>query len=344
MMADLTTAKVLNKLLVALGALLFIVTAGTGGYRLLGEGDPSLLDCLYMTIITVTTIGYGEIIDLSGNPAGRVFTMLLAASGIGVMTYMLVNVTAFVVEGRLNETFRRRKMEKKVRELKGHFIVCGLAGTSRYILQELRTTGRPHVLIVRDLDEVDRGSEEEKGLLCIEGESTDSDTLIRAGIERARGLFAVTGDDNQNLVISLTARELNPEVRVIARCEAMKDAERMKKAGADAVVSPTYIGGLRMASEMLRPSVVTFLDVMLRKDGGDLRIEELSVPGTLAGRPLSDLDLGRFDHLLLLALRVGASWHYNPSRDQVLREGDTLIFMTSRGERQELEKLFDRRE
>ena len=266
--------------------------------------------------------------------------MLLAASGIGVMTYMLVNVTAFVVEGQLNETFRRRKMEKKVREMKGHFIVCGLAGTSRYILQELRSTGRPHVLIVQDLEEVDRAREEEKDLLCIEGESTDSDTLIRAGIERARGLFAVTGDDNQNLVISLTARELNPEVRVIASCDVMKDAERMKKAGADAVVSPTYIGGLRMASEMLRPSVVSFLDVMLRKDGADLRIEELSVPGTLAGRPISDLNLGRFDHLLLLALRAGASWHYNPSRDQVLSEGDTLIFMTSTGERQELENLF----
>lgn len=343
-MADLTTAKALNKLFIALGALLFIVSAGTGGYWLVSEGSHSLLDCLYMTIITVTTIGYGEIIDLSGSPAGRVFTMLLAASGIGVMTYILVNVTAFVVEGQLNETFRRRKMEKKVREMKGHFIVCGLAGTSRYILQELQSTGRPHVLIVQDLGEIDRSREEEKDLLCIEGDITDSDTLIRAGIERARGLFAVTGDDNQNLVISLTARELNPEVRVIASCEIMKGAERMKKAGADAVVSPTYIGGLRMASEMLRPSVVSFLDVMLRQDGADLRIEELSVPGRLAGRPISNLNLGRFDHLLLLALRTDAGWHYNPPREQVLKEGDTLIFMTSTGERQELENLFSSRD
>ena len=339
-MKELSTAQVLKKLLLTLAAMLFVVSAGTGGYWLLGRGEYSLLDSLYMTFITVTTIGYGEIIDLSSSPAGRLFTMALAMTGIGVMTYIFVNVTAFVVEGQLNETFRRKKMEKKVREMSSHHIVCGLAGTGTYILRELHSTGRPHVLVEQDRQRIDDYRSEVRDLPVIEGDATDSDTLVRAGIERAQGLFAVTGDDNQNLVISLTARELNPEVRVIARCEVMKNVDRVKKAGADAVVSPTYIGGLRMASEMLRPSVVSFLDIMLHREDLNLRIEEMPVPGRFSGRSIADLDLQSFRHLLLLALKTAGEWLYNPPREHGLREGDILIFMTSPQEREQLERLF----
>jgi voltage-gated potassium channel len=242
----------------------------------------------------------------------------------------------------MNETFRRKRMEKAVREMKSHYIVCGLAGAGSYILRELRSTDRPHVLVESTRDDLERdaaGSDTP----FIEGDATDSDTLLKAGVTRARGLFAVTGDDNQNLVISLTAKGLNPDLRIIASCKAMKNADKIRKAGADAIVSPTYIGGLRMASEMIRPSVVSFLDVMLREEGGNLRIEELPVPAEFVGRPLSELKLQEFEHILLLALRSGEKWHYNPPRRQVLGEGDILIFMTPPEERRNLEEILSGR-
>jgi voltage-gated potassium channel len=337
---DIPQFKVVKKMAAAVGTLVLVVSLGTVAYWIIGEGRYSLLDCLYMTFITITTIGYGEVIDLSASPGGRLFTMLLAASGVGVMTYILVNVTAFVIEGELNETFRRKKMEKRVDALNGHYIVCGLAGVGAYVLEELRSTDRPHVLVDESREEIDRYREDGKDLLFLEGDPTDSDTLIKAGATKARGLFAVTGDDNRNLVISLTARQLNASLKVIARCEMMKNAEKMKTAGADAIVSPTFIGGLRMASEMLRPSVVSFLDEMLRRDDASLRIEEEKVHPTMVGRPLSDLDLGRFRHLLLLAIKTADGWLHNPPRTHVMKEGEVLVFMTTPGERRELQKIF----
>lgn len=338
--SEAPTSKVVKKLAAAVGIMVFMATLGTAAYWIIGEGRYSLLDCLYMTFITISTIGYGEIIDLSASPAGRLFTMVLAASGVGVMTYILVNVTAFVVEGELNETFRRKKMEKAVEALEGHYIVCGLDGVGAYVLEELRSTARPHVLVEENREELDRYRQEGKEPLSLEGDPTDSDTLRKAGAARARGLFAVTGDDNRNLVISLTARQLNPTLKVIARCEIMKNAEKMRSAGADSIVSPTFIGGLRMASEMFRPSVVSFLDEMLRSDNASLRIEEQAVSDSLAGRPISDLDLGRFRHLLLLAVKTPTGWVHNPPRTHTMEEGEVLIFMTSPDERQELEKIF----
>jgi voltage-gated potassium channel len=337
---NVPASKVVKKLLAAVGIMVFMTTAGTAAYWFIGEGRYSLLDCLYMTFITISTIGYSEVIDLSASPAGRLFTMVLAASGIGMMTYILVNVTAFVVEGELNETFRRKKMENAVEALEGHYVVCGLDGVGAYVLDELRATDRPHVLVDDNREELDRQRTERGGLLSLEGDPTDSDTLRKAGAGRAAGLFAVTDDDNRNLVISLTARQINPTLKVIARCEIMKNAEKMRSAGADAIVSPTFIGGLRMASEMLRPSVVSFLDEMLRSDEGSLRIEEQAVPDSLVDRPLSDLGLTRFRHLLLLAVKTSTGWLHNPPRSHVMEKGEVLIFMTSPDERKELENIF----
>lgn len=331
-----------KRLIVAGTSLATVLTVGTIAYWFIGGGEHSLLDCLYMTFITISTIGYGEIFDLSSSPWGRVFTMVLATSGIGLMTYILVSFTAFVLEGELNETVRRRKMEKKVQNLRGHYIVCGPDGVGRYILEELTATGRPHVLVAGDQEdeEVAKLAESYQNLLYIRGDATDSDTLTKAGVSHAGGLFAVTKDDNLNLVISLTARQAKAGLKVIASCENMKNADKIKAAGASAVISPSFIGGLRMASEMLRPSVVSFLDTMLRHDDSDLRIEELVVSEDFAGKTIAALDLQRFSKSLLLAIRSAKGWHYNPVRTTKMSAGDELIIMTSPDEREEFEKLF----
>ncbi len=243
-------------------ALLAIIIIGTAGYRIIGGKEHSLLDYFYMTFITISTIGYGEIIDLSDNPAGRVFTVLIALSGIAVLFYILTNFTAFIVEGEMSEAFRRKKMEKMAGKLSDHYIVCGIGKVGQNIIEEMQATKRPFVAIDSGKGDLEGYIESIQDLIFLEEDATDNDTLLKAGIMRARGLFAVTGDDNQNLVITLTAKQLNPQIRVVSRCNDIRNTEKMRKAGADAVVSPSLIGGLRMASEIIRPAVVSFLDIL----------------------------------------------------------------------------------
>jgi voltage-gated potassium channel len=319
--------------------LLAIILIGTVGYWFIGGRQYSFVDTLYMTIITISTIGFGEIIDLTGNTAGRIFTMFIAISGIGVLLYCVTNLTALVVEGKLTESFRRRRMEKIASNLRDHYIVCGLGSAGLYIVDELHAIKNPHVLVDADRKNIERYLELFQDEVFIEGDATDSDTLLKAGIERAKGLFAVTGDDNENLVISLTAKQLNPNLRVIAQCKETKNSQKMKKAGADAIVSTASIGGLRMASEMVRPTVVSFLDTMLRDRERNLRIEELAVPGSFEGKSLSALNLKRHPHVLLLAIKTGEDWVYNPAENYVFAPESTLVFMTTPEGREELAVL-----
>jgi len=322
------------------GFFLFIViVTGTWGYWLIGEKQYSLVDCLYMTVITISTIGFTEVVDLSGNAAGRIFTMLLAFSGAGILAYTLSNFTAFIVEGDLKEAFRRRKMEKVVSKYKNHFIVCGAGKVGFYIAQELFATKRRQVLIDTDQNKIEEVMGTFSDLPYFIGDATDNNILLKAGIKEAQGVFAATGDDNHNLVISLTARQLNPRVRVVARCRELGNSEKMKRAGADAVVSATFIGGLRMASEMVRPEVVSFLDIMLRDKEKNLRIEEIRASASLTGKRVSDLGLKKFHQTLLLAIRTAKGWVYNPPDDYTLMPDSTLIFLGSPEDREKLEKM-----
>ena len=316
--------------------LLAIILIGTVGYWFIGGRQYSFVDTLYMTVITITTIGFAEVIDLSGNVGGRIFTIFIAIAGVGTMAYIVTNITALIVEGELTESFRRRKMEKIAGNYKDHYIVCGLGSVGFYIANELHDTKRPHVIVDANKEKIMKSLELLHDEVFIEGDATDSKTLLKAGIEKAAGLFAVTGDDNQNLVVSLTAKQLNPRLKVVARCSDMRNSVKMKKAGADAVVSPTAIGGLRMASEMLRPTVVSFLDTMLRDREKNLRVEELSVPGSFTGKSLSALNLKGRCNALLLAVKTGEDWVYNPSENYVIAPESTLVFMTTPEGREEL--------
>ncbi len=323
-------------------ALLLVLVVGTLGYRLISGRQESLLNCLYMTVITITTIGYREAVNVEGSRAGLVFTMLLAFSGIGIMAYTVSLVTALVVEGDLLQTYRRRRMERQIQNSSGHYLVCGAGETGTHIALELLRTQRSVVLLDKcphdDLDE------RLKDVPFLQGDATDEEVLRKAGIERASGVLAATNDNNCNLVISVTAKLINPRTRVVARAGDPHHAERMKKVGADAVVSPAFIGGMRLASEMVRPAVVSFLDTMLRDTQDNLRIEEVSIPGYYSGKPVSFLRLRECRDLLLLALRNADAWVFNPPEDTVLAEGMKLILMTTPKARQLLEDRLSREE
>jgi voltage-gated potassium channel len=331
-------ARLLRRFIWPGAALIAVLVIGTVGYRFLGGPEYSFLDTFYMTVITISTIGFGEIINVSAIPAGRIFTIFIAVAGVGVLFYIITHFTALIVEGELTKSFRRSKMEKKAKNHKNHYIICGIGELGQHIVNELTATKRPHVMVDVSRENLDKVSEVVKDGVFIEGDATDNNTLLKAGIKEASGIFATLGDDNQNLVVALTAKQLNPGIRVVARCNELKNSDKMQKAGADAVISPSLIGGLRMASEMIRPTVVSFLDTMLRDREKNLRVEEVSVPDSLIGKNLASLRLDRFPGILLLALKTREEWTYNPPHDCVIRPKSTLIFIGGPEDRCELER------
>jgi len=321
------------------GALLLIILLGGSlAYYIIGDRAYSFLDCLYMTFITISTIGYGEVIDLSASPAGRVFTMLVALAGIITLTYTFSMITALIVEGHLTDSFRRRKMEKMLEQSGDHFIVCSAERVGTHIVNELASTQRPYVVIEQHQEHIDELLEKHPDTLYVLGDATDNEVLLKAGIERARGLFATEDDDNRNLVVCLSASHLSPDLRVISLAREPKNINKMKHAGAASVISAEQIGGLRMASEMARPAVVSFLDIMLRDKERNLRIEEVPVPAAMAGMTLLDLKLKRFRDLLLMAIQEGANWVYNPGETHLLSANSVLVFMGTPDARIQLEK------
>ncbi len=301
-----------------------VLALGASGYVLI-EGW-SWFDGLYMTVITLATVGYGEVHPLT--KAGRAFTIVLIFFGIGILTWAISNLTAFIVEGELKDVLRRRRMEKRIAGLVGHYILCGAGHTGQVIIEELRKTGRELVVIEKDSAACERLVEH--GLLAIQGDATMDEVLERAGIRRAQGLFAALTSDRDNAFVALTARGLNKDLRIVAEQVDTHVREQLIRSGASAVVSPHFIGGMRMASEMVRPAVVGFLDHMLRSGGEAIRFEEVVIPpgGALAGRRIGEVRHDDGESALVVAI-MGADGGYalNPASDHALVAGETLIVL-----------------
>src|SRR5512135_451933 len=263
MATDVAAPRVYRRFVAPALALIAVSLVGTIGYKIIGGPQVTWLDCLYMTFITIATIGYGEIIDLSHSPGGRVFTMAIGLVGIGVATYMISTLTAFILEGDMNEALRRRRMQKSIQAMRKHYIICGIGRVGTNVAHELEVTNRPYVVIEANKEAIERYLERHPEALCTHADGGEDRALIEAGIEHAAGVFAVTGDDSKNLVITLSAKLLNPAARVVARCHDINYTDKIRKVGADAIVSPDFTGGMRIVSSMIRPKVVSFLDEML---------------------------------------------------------------------------------
>ncbi len=331
-------SHVIRNLLIAFVVLLLVLLTGTVGYHILGGDKHSWLDCFYMTFITISTIGYGEIVDVSGYEYGRLFTIFIAVTGIGVLGYVLSTLTAFTLENDLNESWRRKKMQQKIAQLKDHYIVCGVGLVGSNVAHELTATGRACVIVDSNMETIQRYLETHPGQMYLLGDATDNDLLLAAGVMRARGVFAVAHDDSQNLVISLSAKQLNAKLRVVARCHDVKNAEKTRRAGADEIVSPDFTGGLRIVSAMVRPHVVSFLDDMLKSEAS-VRMEEINIPAELSDKPLSVLYHGNKDCLVLAVRNSTKDWLFNPPANHVVQGGDVLMVMTSPEGRHRLEQL-----
>jgi len=334
--AEITAQRVFQRFVAPATALATVSLIGTVGYKLIGGPQVSWLDCLYMTFITIATIGYGEVIDLSHSPGGRVFTMAIGLIGIGVATYMISTLTAFILEGDMNEALRRRRMQKQIHAQRKHYIICGIGRVGTNVAHELEATGRPYVIIESSKDAIERYLERYPKALHIHADSSEDSALTDAGIAHAAGVFAVTGDDSKNLVITLSAKLLNQQARVVARCHEINYIDKIRKVGADAIVSPDFTGGMRIASSMIRPQVVNFLDEMLRSDNS-LRVEEVHIPEGYAASTIADLKLNRRD-FILLAVRAKDAWEFNPDGSFGIQPGNTLVVMTTPEGRRSLER------
>jgi voltage-gated potassium channel len=316
-----------------------IMLIGTIGYWLLGEGQYSWIDCLYMTVITITTVGFSEVIKVTGNPTAEIFTILIAFSGLGTLTYIFLKITALIVEGELKQTYRKKKMEKKIKSYKDHYIVCGAGRVGSHIIKELHVTKRPTVIIDNNTSTLSSAAESYPEIVYIEGDADDEDILLQAGIKNAKGIFASTGDDNTNLVISLTAKFLNPNIRVVARCLEAVNQAKMKKAGADIVITENYIAALHMAEEMIRPDAVHFLDRMLSGREMNLRVEEIMLNEKYTGKSISSLNMNDFPGTLLLAVITGEEWVFKPGPSQILKSNSKIVVITNPDERLKLKSL-----
>ena len=336
-------STVRNRLLGAGLALLLVFGLGTCGYWLLGRGVWSVEDCAYMVLITITSVGYEEVLPVSLVQWGRPFTMLLIVTGMGVSVYFLSSLTAFIIEGDLREALWRRRMSKRLSNLSGHYIVAGAGQTGRHVAAELVRAEREVVVIEQAREQLDRlVIRYQDRVVGILGDATDDIVLREAGIERAAGIVSALEHDQDNLYVALSARQLNPALRIVARGNDERAAQKLRQAGADAVVSPATIGGKRMAHELLRPSVVGFLELIgpEASKARNLCIEEVVLPkgSPLQGRQLAKSNIRKVSNALVLAVfGPGDGDHtYNPPRDFVFQAGMTLIVL---GERDEVERL-----
>ncbi|MDI6757566.1 MAG: potassium channel protein [Endomicrobiia bacterium] len=308
--------------------LVAVLIAGTLGYIII-EGW-SAFDAFYMTVITLATVGYGETHPLSW--AGRVFTIILILSGISILLYAVSSITSFFIEGELNKMFRRKKMMKEISRLQNHYVVCGAGRIGAHIIKELDNTSRDFVIV----DNNEAALARFNGRLIVKGDVTDENVLNEAGIERAGGLFAALPSDEDNIFLIITARQVNPRIKIVAKSVNDSSVKKLLTAGAATVVQPGRIGGLRMVSEMVRPAAVSFLDVMLKEGKGNLRVEEIEVRNPEIKNP--PLEKIKAAGALIVALATAGDYVFNPPADAVVVPGDRLIIMGTPEQIEEIKK------
>jgi len=326
-----------RKLLLISTTFIIILLLGSLGFMYFE--DKNFLDSLYMTIITVSTVGYGDMVPVS--PNGKMFTIFLVFAGVGYVMYMFSNIVEVVVEGGLREFLGKRQMKKGLLKMKNHYIICGHGRIGKVICQTLHENKIPFVVIDNNSDEIEKVIQ--KGFFEIEGNATEDAILIKAGIEKARGLISVVKSDAENVYVTLTAKGLNPDVRILARSSGASGAEiKLMRAGADKVISPYFFGGRKMAQFITKPNVTDFLELTMYTSSLGLSLEEILVTerASIVGKTLIESGIRKKYDIIVIGIKpADKEMVFNPRADMIINNDDILIVL---GEKDQIFKLTEK--
>lgn len=318
--------------------IVFIIILGVTGYMMI-EGW-NILDALYMTVETLTTVGYNEVHEMTR--MGRIFTILLICIGVAFFLYVAGAVVQFMIEGRIRTILGRRRLDKKIDRLKNHHIICGYGRIGRILCNML--TRKPIDLVVIEKDQELIPIMDKDKVLYLSGDATDEVNLLKAGIQRAKGLIAALATDTANVFLVLTARQLNPDLFIIARASQKESKSKLKAAGANRVESPYDMGAASMAQRIIRPTVTNFLDLAFAHRRKDIQMEEIPVNSSsnLVNVMLKDSGIRQQFNLIIIAIKkLDGNMLFNPSFEAVVEAGDTVIAVGQEGNLQKLEKILN---
>jgi voltage-gated potassium channel len=312
-----------KQLSLALAAIAGILLVGTGGYVVIE--DWKVLDAVYMTIISLTTVGFGEVQPLSDQ--GKIFTVALIMGGVATATATVTIGTQILLAGQLQKVMGRRKLEKEIKKVEGHYIICGYGRMGRIICAEFNRKPVPFVVIEENPEIFKRISGE---ILAIQGNASEENVLLEAGIMRARGLVSVASSDADNVYITLTATGLRPDLYIVARAGEMGSEQKLLRAGASKVVSPYTIGGTGIANAILRPAVVDFIELVTKREHLELQMEEVLVEGrsSLGGKTILEAGIRQNLGIIVVAVKKKDGYmEFNPASGTRISEGDRLIVL-----------------
>lgn len=328
-----------TKVMIALVSLVTLLVGGTAGFMLIEGWD--LTDSLYMALITLTTVGFSEVRPLS--PTGRHFMIVFLMVGVATVGFSLSTVVNYLFEGQMLATVRRRRTERIMRRMKNHYVVCGAGDIGREVVHEFRRTGTPHVVVELDPDHSELATETET--VFVTGDAAEESVLQEARIGDARGLIAVLPSDAANVFVTLTARQLNPDLMIVAKATDHQATDKLRRAGATRVITPSEIAGRRIASSVLRPTVVNFLDVIVDDSTMSMRMEEFIITerSPLANQTLREANLGQHTGAIVLTITDSrGNARTDPSQQVVvanttIHAGDRLIALGSEHQLRQLE-------
>ena len=312
---------------IALSVIIVLTAAGAAGFMLIEGMSP--IDATYMSVITISTVGFGEVKPLS--PAGRLFTIGLIVTGVGTALYLFAVVAELLVEGKLREYLGRTAMEHKIRQLENHVVICGYGRLGKVVAEEVSHNSIP--LVVIDHDPAKQADLAHAGLLYVIGSALEDSVLEEVGVRRARAIVVATASDSDNVYITLSAREKNPAIRIHARAESEPGARRLRLAGADQVLSVYQWGAFRMAASIVRPSVVDFLELSLPGRGAEVDLEEIRVaPGSaLIGKTIKSIEDGTERLKVIAVKKNGGEIALVPDSSTAIGDGDYLVVIGESG-------------
>jgi len=313
----------IRNIIISLVCLTSIILFGTVCYHYIEHW--SYIDSLYMTVITLSTVGFREVHQLSD--AGQIFTIIIILSGTGIVAYAAGSVIQLIVQGQFRQILGRNKLLQQISNLENHYIICGYGRIGNFISHEFQAKPVPYVVVENNPELCEKLLED--GIFFIQGDATDDDTLIKAGITRANGLITAVTSDTANVYITLTARGLNPDLFILARSGEKSTEKKLIRAGANKVVSPYTIGANRMAQAILRPSVMDFIEIATAHQNLELQIEEICIHSSsnLVNQTLMSSDIRKELDIIIVAIKKldTEKMLFNPSSQSLFEVGDTLI-------------------